>query len=381
LQSRIIALSLQGEDRPATLPEQGLRTTHIQRDDIDLVGFNGYSPSSGTALSLSSQVSRSELTGLNGIGTFATIAEEHVDGVLSWSGDWRERHHLQATWRVQQSAGSSSYSNVTGELFQRHLRMQWWSLEDKIDFDPSGDLHLVLGRTHGTVADYRFAPQGSSPDVEESALWGSGEWLVPIGEEWICGLGGSIHTRPLTYLEHLYLAQDLALMEKGRSLHASMRRSSATWEVEAGARLTHWSKRAHFTQLSMTTPYDWAVSLNRERQGSLHVDASAKLGPWRGWTGWRLDGGDLPSGSLWKNSLNSGATWLWHHSQRPLALETDVVLQAEHDGGSWNAALSWTGRIQITDDFEIGLDGRNIGHRGEVYGPQYSMALTWVLWD
>ncbi len=380
-QSRVLLLSLEGSERPATLPDRGLRSTHIQRDDITLVGASAHLPSKGIAASLSTQSSSSELSGLNGVGSFAAIDETHMDGVLSWSGNWHERHHLRVTWRIQQSTGSSAYSNVVGENFPRHLRMQWWSVEDRIGLNGMGEVRFFGSRSRGTVTDYRFAPEAGSPSLSKTFYQGGGAWSTALGEKWSCALSASLHTRPLTYLEHLYLERDFALVEQGRSAHVHLRRATDDWEVETGSSLTYWSERARFTQRNAEIPYDWVVVLDQERQGALYVAARARRGSWNTWAGWQLDGGDLPGDSLWKHSLDGGATWVWNDPNRPLSCALEAALMAEHEGQHWHAALSGGAQIKITDDFRLRVDGRNLGYSGEIYGPQYSLALTWILWD
>lgn len=377
---RIMSLSMSGSNRPTALPAQGERSTHVQNDEIVLLGGRAFFPLAGVALALSTQESSSEHWGLGGTGIFATLEENHVDAALAYSFRWRERHELRASWRLRQSSGHAAYPSFAGSLFERTLRVQWWSFEDRICLG-SGLLRLYGSRAAQRVADYRYALQSAEPSLAENLFSGGAQWSSPLWRHARCEIGGSVHARPLSYLEHLYLADELLLAEQGRSARFLLIQAGGDWQARVGGGLTYWSHRARFDQVE-TALSDWVVWDRQERQGDFYVDGECAIGRGlRGWAGWRLDGGDLPGEELWRNHLRLGLLWSWRDANRPLALHGELTLLGEHDEAQWHGGLAGRLRLDLTDQFETYFAARGLGQVGEESGPQYAMGLEWLLWD
>jgi len=379
LEMRAIQLSLTASDRPAAFPESGERTTHLQSDQLDLIGATASLPEPGIWLSLSSQRSVSELTGLFGIGSFATLEEGHTGVAAAWTLPSGERHDLRLAWRLDDASGAASYTGSPGSRFARTLLSQWWLISDRIALG-SGVCELFAGRLSMNLGDYRFAVREEAASLSGKAEIGGVEVRGPIGASWSAALGASAHARPLTYLEHLYLVSDLAFAERGLSARGMLRREGSRWQAEIGGGLTRWTQRARFAQ-GEEGAYDWRVELAEERQGDAYLELEGTLiGGLRGSGGWRLDGGDLPTSDLWRHHFSATLGWDWSARERPLMLGLLGAGSADRSEGRWSIGISAALRLAITEDFAARFLVRNLAFAGEIYGPQYGLELSWVLW-
>ncbi len=376
---RVLHLSLTGDDRPAAFPEAGERTLHIQSDDFSLIGASAAFPEQGVSLTFSSQQSRSELESVFGFGSLGAMEERHTGFAAQWSAQAGERHQLRFAYRLDDAGGAASFADTSGNSSARDLRSDWWIAGDRIRVG-EGAVELYAGRVTSRLTDDRFAALEDAPSLTRTAEIGGIEWRSPFAEIWSASIGASAHHRPLTYFEHLYLADELATGEEGLSVRGEIRARGDGWFAEIGGGLTRWTGRVRLTE-GDGGANDWELRLSEERQGTAHLSAGTDLiRGLRGRGAWRVDGGDLPSDGLWQHHTRAGLVWRWASGRRPLTLGAEASLVADHDGERWHTGISAAGRLGVTDDFELRFVGRNLAFGGAVYGPQYSLVLGWVLW-